>query len=375
MATVGLIGLGIMGSAMAANLLKAGHRVIGYDVLPARRRAHARAGGIAAESAREVAGRAAVIVCSLPSAAALAETAAALSDDAGAARIVIETSTLPIAVKDAARRRLGAARITLLDCPLSGTGAQARVKDLVVYASGSRAAYRRVGRVLDGFARAHYFVGPFGAGSKMKFVANLLVAIHNVAAAEALVLAMKGGLDPAITLKVLADGAGSSRMLPPGLRGRSRIRARSAPCSNGWQRSDGDRSAHRVCRRFSCARPIARSSCPEWLLAARLPRWPSAERYGTGPAPGRSIGCSRPAPPPRRDSPQRRWRVCPHRSRSISRSPSPRVSRSSDTRASSTAASSGRVPMRRGVRSVPSSISRWRLPGSSGMRASVRRRC
>jgi 3-hydroxyisobutyrate dehydrogenase-like beta-hydroxyacid dehydrogenase len=67
--------------------------------------------------------------------------------------------------------------------------------------------------VLEGFARAHYFIGPFGAGSKMKFVANLLVAIHNVSTAEAIVLGRKAGLDPRTMVKVLADGAGSSRML------------------------------------------------------------------------------------------------------------------------------------------------------------------
>jgi 3-hydroxyisobutyrate dehydrogenase-like beta-hydroxyacid dehydrogenase len=128
-------------------------------------------------------------------------------------RFVIETSTLPIAVKEEARRRLAAAGTILLDCPLSGTGAQARARDVVVYASGPRTAYRAVTPVMEAFARAHYYVGSFGAGSKMKFVANLLVAIHNVAAAEALVLAMKAGLDPALTLKVIGDGGGSSRML------------------------------------------------------------------------------------------------------------------------------------------------------------------
>jgi L-threonate 2-dehydrogenase len=103
--------------------------------------------------------------------------------------------------------------VTLLDCPLSGTGAQARAKDLVVYASGNRGACRTAAPVFEGFSRAHYYVGPFGAGSRMKFVANLLVAIHNVAAAEALVLAARAGLDPAMALDVLADSAGSSRML------------------------------------------------------------------------------------------------------------------------------------------------------------------
>jgi L-threonate 2-dehydrogenase len=102
--------------------------------------------------------------------------------------------------------------VTLLDCPLSGTGAQARTKDLAVYASGPRAACRRAVPVFEGLARAHYYVGAFGAGSKMKFVANLLVAIHNVSAAEAMVLAMKAGLDPALAYRVVGDGAGSSRM-------------------------------------------------------------------------------------------------------------------------------------------------------------------
>jgi 3-hydroxyisobutyrate dehydrogenase-like beta-hydroxyacid dehydrogenase len=125
---------------------------------------------------------------------------------------VIETSTLPLRVKEEARGKLDARGATLVDCPLSGTGVQARAKDLVVYASGDRAACRRVAPVLAVFTRAQYYVGPFGAGSKMKFVANLLVAVHNVAAAEALVLAMKAGLDPELVVQVIGDGAGSSRM-------------------------------------------------------------------------------------------------------------------------------------------------------------------
>jgi putative dehydrogenase len=210
--TVGMIGLGIMGSAMAGSLMQAGYRVVGYDVLPARRRDHRRAGGQVAPSCRAVGGRAATIVCSLPSSQALVQTAAALAESPRPPKIVIETSTLPIAVKQEARRTLAERGATLLDCPLSGTGAQARARDLVVYASGDRPAYRRAVPILSAFARAHYYVGGFGAGSKMKFVANLLVAIHNVAAAEALVLAMKAGLDPAMVVRVIGDGAGSSRM-------------------------------------------------------------------------------------------------------------------------------------------------------------------
>jgi 3-hydroxyisobutyrate dehydrogenase-like beta-hydroxyacid dehydrogenase len=210
---VGVIGLGIMGSAMAGNLLKSGYRVVGYDVVAARRSEHRRAGGLIAANAAAVARRADIVICSLPSAVALDAVASDLATTRRRELIVVETSTLPLAAKQSASDRLAAAGITLLDCPLSGTGSQAKVKDIVVYASGPRKAYERVAPVMEAFARGHYYVGPFGAGSKTKFVANLLVAIHNVAAAEALVLAMKAGLDPALTLKVIADGGGSSRML------------------------------------------------------------------------------------------------------------------------------------------------------------------
>ena len=211
--TVGMIGLGIMGSAMSANLARAGFRVAGFDVVPRRRAEHARAGGVASRSPREVARRTSIIITSLPSADALTQTAVELSQSADRGAIVIETSTLPIPVKGAARAALARRGVILLDCPLSGTGAQARVKDLLIYVSGDRAAYRKIVPVLRGFTRANYYVGQFGNGSKIKFVANLLVAIHNVAAAEAMVLGMKAGLDPALVLKVVAGGAGGSRML------------------------------------------------------------------------------------------------------------------------------------------------------------------
>jgi 3-hydroxyisobutyrate dehydrogenase-like beta-hydroxyacid dehydrogenase len=210
---VGMIGLGIMGSAMSSNLLKSGFQVTGFDIIAERMRALERAGGEAAENCESVALRTAAIITSLPTADALIDTSKLLATAAQSGSVVIETSTLPIAAKEEARKHLAVRGVALLDCPLSGTGAQARLKDLIVYASGDENAYKRATEILDGFARAHYYVGEFGAGSKMKFIANLLVAIHNVAAAEAMVLAMKAGLDPAMVLKAIADGAGASRML------------------------------------------------------------------------------------------------------------------------------------------------------------------
>ncbi len=101
----------------------------------------------------------------------------------------------------------------MLDAPISGTGPQATAKDIAIFASGDRADFERARNVLSHFARSVRYVGPFGAGSKMKYIANLLVAIHIVGAAEAIVLGEKAGLDPSLLVEVLADSAATSRML------------------------------------------------------------------------------------------------------------------------------------------------------------------
>lgn len=258
---------------MASSLMRAGYRVIGYDLLAARLQQHRRAGGQTASTCADLAERADIIVTSLPSSDALLEAAAALSQDPKPkARIVVETSTLPVAVKEEARALLARSGVTLLDCPLSGTGAQARTGDLVVYASGSRPAYRRAVPVLEGFARAHYYVGPFGAGSKTKFVANLLVAIHNVAAAEALVLAMKAGLDPAMVLKVVSAGVGNSRVLE--VRGPMIVKG---DYSRATMKLDVWRKDMTIIADF--AREVG---CPTPLFAATAPLYASAIATGRG---------------------------------------------------------------------------------------------
>ena len=198
-----------MGSAMASNAAKAGIRVHGYDPVPAARNALKKAGGHPEKAAAEVARVAEVLITSLPSAQALHDVARELT---GKGRVVMETSTLPIEEKEKARQALAKKSITLLDCPLSGTGAQARAKDLVIFVSGDKAAAKKIQLFLPGFTRAHYYLGEFGNGSKMKFVANLLVAIHNVSTAEAFVLGMKAGLDPKTIFEVMANSAGASRM-------------------------------------------------------------------------------------------------------------------------------------------------------------------
>jgi putative dehydrogenase len=212
---VGIVGAGVMGFAMANNLHAAGYQVFGYDPEPSAQRRLRDIGGIAANSPREVAEQCSTILFSLPSAAALVAAAGGENGVAKASRagtIVIECSTLPLDVKRAALDALTQSGKIMLDCPVSGTGAQAARKDLVIFGSGDADAFKRSLPVMAGMSRVQRYLGAFGNGSVMKYIANLLVSIHNVAAAEAMVLGMKAGLDPATLYDTLADSAGSSRM-------------------------------------------------------------------------------------------------------------------------------------------------------------------
>jgi 3-hydroxyisobutyrate dehydrogenase-like beta-hydroxyacid dehydrogenase len=213
---VGVIGLGTMGGQIGRHLLAAGYQVTGRDVVPERAAEHAAAGGAAAGSPARVAAAADILILSLPSVASFDDVISGPGGLAGAARpgqAVIEASTLPLPVKEHARRLLADRGALLLDCPISGTGGQLRSKDVIVYGSGDSAALARVRPVLAAFARDSLDLGAFGNGSKLKLVANLLVAVHNAAAAEALLLAQRAGLDLRAALPALTAGAGTSRML------------------------------------------------------------------------------------------------------------------------------------------------------------------
>lgn len=216
-ARVGVIGLGTMGGAIARHLIEARFSVSGYDVSAARTRELSGHGGSASSSVARLVASAGIVITSLPSEQAfddVIDQAARQLESAPGRFVLVETSTLPLEAKMAARKRLEPYGVAMLDCPLSGTGLQVRSKDIAVYVSGDdEQAKAQVAAVLDGFSRARYDVGAFGNGSKMKFVANLLVTVHNLAAAEAVLLADRAGLDLDLMLQAIGDGAGSSRML------------------------------------------------------------------------------------------------------------------------------------------------------------------
>ena len=210
--TVGIVGLGIMGGAFAQNLLANGWRVVGYDIDPVRRRAMTRAGVEMAPDVASLAAEAPTIITSLPKPSALHDTVAALVRAQVRPRVIVEASTFTLDDKLKAGRALAKAGHVMLDCPVSGTGSQARTKDLVIYASGDSKAIRKLKPMFAAFARAVHDLGPFGNGSRMKYVANLLVAINNVASAEAMVLGLKAGLDAQTVFDMVRTGAGNSRV-------------------------------------------------------------------------------------------------------------------------------------------------------------------
>src|SRR5277367_1395845 len=141
--TVGIIGLGIMGGAIARNLVERGWRVIGFDTDPAKCAELAKAEVVIVEGVAHVAHNAPILMTSLPTPAAVENVAQAIAGSGEPPRIVIELSTLTLADKLRFQSILNAAGHIALDCPLSGTGAQAKMRDLIVYASGDGAAIAR----------------------------------------------------------------------------------------------------------------------------------------------------------------------------------------------------------------------------------------
>jgi len=214
--SVGIVGVGAMGSALASSLLSAGAQVTGFDVREERRALLSALGGTVVTSPAEVVDAAPVVILSLPSPEALrvvVEGPGGLVEASRSGAFCIETSTLPIEDKSWARERLATKDIVLIDCPISGTGGQARSRDIVFYASGPVEAVELCRPVLEAVGRGAPYVGEFGTGSTMKFVSNLLVSVHTLAAAEALTLAAHSGVDRATAYELLTAGAGTSRML------------------------------------------------------------------------------------------------------------------------------------------------------------------
>lgn len=212
MARVGVVGLGIMGSAYAKNLIAGGFEVEGADPQPEARARLEGLFGVAHEAAGDWLKGCDLVILSLISPPVLHEVATRLADLLAPGQVVLETGTFALADKEAARAPLAAKGIHLLDCPVSGTGAQAATGDLVMMASGDAGALARAKPFMATFTRKVIEAGEFGAGSRLKYVANHAVALHNAAAAETLAYSDALGLDRQMTYDMLTSGAGQSKM-------------------------------------------------------------------------------------------------------------------------------------------------------------------
>ena len=274
---VGLIGLGTMGAIMARALVEAGHEVVGHDPVAACRTRLRRSGGRALTSNAEVARQADVLITSLPSSAALQAVVAELAQAGPSAgrQIVVETSTLPLADKQAAARALRRQGRAMVDAPISGTATATPAQSWIIYLSGTQADCRAAAALARAFTLDAPRVGALGMGTKLKFAANHLVAIYNVAYAEMVALCRGMGLDPAVALAHLGHspylGTGAMRLRVPMMIGR-----RYEPATMKlalWQKDmqvigDMARAVH----------------CPTPLFDACAPVYDAAQRMGFGQA-------------------------------------------------------------------------------------------
>lgn len=218
---IGVIGLGTMGSLIARALIEAGHEVVGHDPAAAARARLRRCGGRVLGSNTAVAREAELLICSLPSSAALHDVVADLAQAGASAsrQIVVETSTLPLADKTAAAAALRRQGRRMVDAPISGTATPTPQQTWIMYLGGAPAACREVAALARAFTLDAPRVGPLGAATKLKLAANHLVAIYNVAYAEMVTLCRRMGLDPAVALEHMGHspyiGTGAMRLRVP----------------------------------------------------------------------------------------------------------------------------------------------------------------
>ena len=211
MTTVGVIGLGKMGLPIAQNLMDRGFTVVGY-----RRSGTgelAAVGGTGAQSPAEVASASDVLLSILPDVVALREVLLGPHGTMTKLRpgtVHVEMSTLDVAEKASLRDRVRAAGGDLLDCPISGTPAMVRPRAATTFVSGEKASVDAVREVLDAISGPWVYTGVFGTAARLKYVASLLVAVHTVATAEAMLLARRSGLDLELVQRTLDDSIASS---------------------------------------------------------------------------------------------------------------------------------------------------------------------
>ncbi len=214
--TVGLVGLGAMGLGMAQSLRRAGYAPHVFDLRREVAQDFARDGGTACETLAELGARCDVVVSVVVNAA---QTESVLFGDDGVAAtmrpgsLFVMCSTVDPNWSVALESRLAKQGILYLDAPISGGAAKAASGQITMMTAGTPEAYTRAGGVLDAMAAKVYRLGDkAGAGSKVKIINQLLAGVHIAAAAEAMALGLREGVDPAALYEVITHSAGNSWM-------------------------------------------------------------------------------------------------------------------------------------------------------------------
>ena len=209
---VGVIGLGAMGSVIATHLLNKNFDVIGFDISPERGDELVKFGLKTATSITAVANHAEILISSLPNFEALQSVVTDVCDVDKPNQILLETSTMEVAQKIAAEKILSDNGKIFLDAPISGTTPLVKAMKGSIFVGGNKEAYERCIPIINEFTATNYHVGIVGDSSKMKYLANYLVFVHTVAAAECFTLGQKAGLDPNLIHETIKSSAGNSRM-------------------------------------------------------------------------------------------------------------------------------------------------------------------
>ncbi|HTZ57900.1 MAG TPA: L-threonate dehydrogenase [Acidobacteriaceae bacterium] len=214
--SVGLVGLGAMGMGMATSLRRAGYTVRVFDIRREVAENFAADGGVACASPGDLAAACDVVISVVVN---TAQTEAVLFDGGGAASamkagsVFVMCSTVDPSWSMALEGRLAEKGILYLDAPISGGAAKAAKGEITMMTSGHPDAYAKAGRVLEAMAAKVYRLGPAaGMGSKVKIVHQLLAGVHVAAAAEAMALGLREGVDPAALYEVVTHAAGNSFM-------------------------------------------------------------------------------------------------------------------------------------------------------------------
>ena len=213
---IGFVGLGIMGRPMALNLLKAGHALQVFDVVPERMTALVQAGATAAASAREAAAGCEVVITMLPNSpevrAAVCGADGVLEGAAPGTLLVDMSSIAPLASREIAAQ--AAARgVVMLDAPVSGGEPKAIEGKLAIMVGGPADAFARARPLLEKMGASVTRVGEIGSGNVAKLANQIMVALHIAAMSEAMVLAAKAGVNPEAVYRAIRGGLAGSAVL------------------------------------------------------------------------------------------------------------------------------------------------------------------